>query len=104
MNVNEILRSPEVNLTITMSANDLRQFATELIQETKRGLEAVVLDEKAETYPTVKQVSEMLNVTLPTLWRWNKAGYLQSFEFGGGKRYRMSDVKRILDGGKKVRQ
>ncbi|HZK95625.1 MAG TPA: hypothetical protein VFC67_15575 [Prolixibacteraceae bacterium] len=28
--------------------------------------------------------------------RWNKNGYLKTIEFGGGRRYKMSDVKALL--------
>lgn len=59
-------------------------------------MEEIVVSEKAETYPTIKQVSEILNVNITTLWRWNKNGYLNTIEFGGGRRYKMSDVKAIL--------
>jgi len=41
-------------------------------------------------------VSEILNVNITTLWRWNKIGYLKTIEFGGGRRYKMSDVKALL--------
>ena len=62
----------------------------------KSELEDIVVSEKAETFPTVKQVSEILNVNITTLWRWNKNGYLKTIEFGGGRRYKMSDVKALF--------
>ena len=97
MNIQEILKS-DVNFQVTIGINDLRQWHNDVIASTKKELEEVVLSEKMETYPTPKQVSEMLNVDLTTLWRWNKKGYLKTIEFGGGRRYRMSDVKAILNG------
>ena len=99
MNINEILKTG-VNLTVSVGINELREWHREVIADTRRELEEVVLSDKAETYPTVKQVQEMLNVDNSTLWRWNKKGYLKTFEFGGGRRYKMSDVKAILNGGK----
>jgi Helix-turn-helix domain len=60
-----------------------------------------IISDKAETYPSPKQVCEILNVDLSTLWRWNKRGYLCPSEVGGKRRYKMSDVKRILNGGKR---
>jgi predicted site-specific integrase-resolvase len=36
-------------------------------------------------------------VTKPTLWSWNKKGYLTTIKIGGKRRYRMSDVKKILE-------
>ncbi len=99
MNINEIIKTG-VNVTVAIGINELREWHKEVIADTRRELEEIVLSDKAETYPTVKQVSEILSVDLTTLWRWNKKGYLKTLEFGGGRRYKMSDVKAILNGGK----
>ncbi|HZL11849.1 MAG TPA: helix-turn-helix domain-containing protein [Prolixibacteraceae bacterium] len=99
MNINEILKTG-VNLTVSIGINDLREWHNEVIDNTRKELEKIVLDDKAETYPTVKQVSAILNVDPVTLWRWNKKGYLNTIEIGGGRRYKMSEVKAILNGGK----
>ena len=42
----------------------------------------------------------MLNVDLSTLWRWSKKKYLVPIEFGGGRRYKMSEVKELMNGGR----
>jgi excisionase family DNA binding protein len=99
MSIKEILKTG-VNLTIAIGIDELREWHKEVIEDTRRELEEVVLSEKAETYPTVKQVSEILNVDNTTLWRWNKKGYLKTVEVGGKRRYRMSDVKAILNKGR----
>ncbi len=70
------------------------------ITETSGTISPKYLSDKAESYPTVKQVSEMLNVDPVTLWRWNRKGYLKTIEFGGGRRYKMSEVKALMNGGK----
>ncbi|MBP6610145.1 MAG: helix-turn-helix domain-containing protein [Paludibacter sp.] len=88
------------NITIAVSLTDLKQFAVEIIESTKRDLEEVVISDKAETYPTPKQVCEILNVDASTLWRWNKRGYLCPAMVGGKRRYRMTEVKAILNGGR----
>lgn len=54
------------------------------------------MDASTETYPSAKRVSEILEVDRSTLWRWAKCGYLVPIEVGGKRRYKMSDVKRIL--------
>ena len=99
MNLNNILQESG-NITIAVSLTDLKQFAVEIIESTKRDLEEVVISDKAETYPSPKQVCEILDVDLSTLWRWNKRGYLCSSEVGGKRRYKMSEVKAILNGGR----
>ena len=98
MTLQEILKSG-TNITVSVGINDLRNWHSEVISSTKRELEEIVVNDKAETYLTPKQVSEMLNVDTTTLWRWNKKNYLKPIEFGGGRRYKMSDIKAIMNGG-----
>lgn len=99
MNLTEILKTG-VNLTVSIGIDDLREWQKETIENTKRELEEAVISDKAETYPTPKQVSQILNVDLTTLWRWNRKGYLVPMEIGGKRRYKMSEVKTLLSGGK----
>jgi len=80
--------------------SDLETFAIDLIQKTKKELEDAVISDKTETYPSPKWVSEFLNVDTSTLWRWAKRNYLVPIEIGGKRRYKMSEVKAILNGGK----
>lgn len=86
------------DITITIKLRDLVEANTILIQETKRELEQIISDQNTETYPSREKVMEILGVSSATLWRWNKMGYLSPLNVGGKRRYRMSDVKRILGG------
>ena len=97
MDIQELIKN-EVNVNITVNLQDLQQWHKAVIADTRRELEAAVISDKAETYPSQKQVSEILGVNLSTLWLWNKKGYLVHFEVGGKRRYRMSDIKAILEG------
>ena len=100
MNLLNIIESG-ANVSITIQSSDLIEFGNYLIQKTKTDLEEAVISEKAETYPSPKWVSEFLNVDASTLWRWSKRGYLVPIEVGGKRRYRMSEVKAILNVGGK---
>lgn len=100
MNLNEILKTG-VNVTVSIDLHDLREWQKEVITATKLELEEIVLNEKAETYPTAKKVAEILDVDYTTLWRWDKKGYLKKIDVGGSRRYKMSDVKALLNGGAK---
>lgn len=91
-------------LSINASFADLVEAFREVAKEHKKELEEVVISEKAETYPSPKQVCEILDVDESTLWRWKKKNYLVPIEVGGKRRYRMSDIKKILNGGKKALQ
>jgi len=99
MNIQEILKTG-ANFTVSIGINDLKEWHKEVIADTRRELEEIVLSDKMETYPTPKQVAEILQCDLTTLWRYGKKGYLVPIEVGGKRRYRMSEVKAILNGGK----
>lgn len=99
MNIQELLKT-DADFTVSIGIKDLRVWHSEVIEDTRRKLEEVVLSDKTETYHSPNQVSEMLGVDLTTLWRWAKKGYLVPLELGGKRKYRMSDVKAILNDGK----
>jgi len=99
MSTEEIIRSG-VNVNVTIGIEDLRFILNEAIENTKKELQDIIFTEKAETYPTPKQVSEILGINLSTLWRYGKNGFLKPIEVAGKRRYRMSDVKAFINGGK----
>lgn len=100
MSLQELLNSGQT-INITIGLSDLETFANNLIQKTKNDLEAVVIAAQAETYLSRAETCNELKVDQSTLFRWAKRGYLNPIEIGGKRRYRMSDVKSILNGGTK---
>lgn len=87
---------PTINLTVT--AGELLEMVDYCVQSTRKKLEQQITDANTETYPSPDQVAKILEVDKSTLWRWRKQGYLIPIEVGGKRRYRMSDVKKILEG------
>jgi len=87
-------------ISVTVGLEDLRKWHKEVIADTRKELEEIVLSDKVETYPSPKQTCEILDIDPSTLWRWHKKGYLVPIEVGGKRRYRMSDIKKILGGNK----
>lgn len=85
-------------LQVTVTLGELVEANNLLIAETKRELEQIITDQNTETYPSREKVMEMLDVSQSTMWRWQKSGYLVPLNVGGKRRYRMSDVRRILEG------
>lgn len=51
---------------------------------------------KDEEYLTPAQFSEALQVSLVTLWSWDKKGITRPLRIGNAKRYRRSDLEKIL--------
>ena len=93
------LLNSDANFNITIQKSDLMDFANFLIKNTKTELEAEVIAQQAETYLTRLETCDFLKVDQSTLWRFAKRGYLMPVEVGGRRLYRMSDLKRILNGG-----
>lgn len=99
MSIQDLIKN-EANVNITVNLKDLQEWHKAVIADTRKQLEEAVISDKAETYPSQKQVSEILDVNLSTLWAWHRKGYLVHFEVGGKRRYRMSQVKALLEGRK----
>lgn len=98
INIKELLADTP-NVSVTMTAQDLREFATQVVNETIASMDATVKEEP--TWLSPDQVAQRLGVNKATLWRWNKIGYLSGTKFGAKLRYRQSDVERIESSEKK---
>ncbi len=55
------------------------------------------LYKKQEVYLSRTKTALMLNVTLSTLWRWDKENYLTPVRVGGKVMYRESDIQRVIN-------
>ena len=45
---------------------------------------------------TINEAAKVLSVSKMTLYRWDKAGILRKVEIGGKRRYRKTDVERLV--------
>ena len=50
-----------------------------------------------EKYLTIDQVCELLSVSRVTLWSWDKKGILESVRVGNLRRYKLSDIEKIMN-------
>ena len=91
--------NPELakNLKLEISGSDLMAFAEYIHQ---RALEErdKNTSKETETYLTPQQFAEALQVSLVTLWSWDKRGITKPLFIGKAKRYRHSDLEKILTG------
>ena len=81
--------------TLTVHAGDLGHFARELLAEARQNFErerAAI----AEGYITPEMVKTLLRISESTLYRMAKAKILVPVFVGGQKRYRRSDLDKIL--------
>jgi Predicted site-specific integrase-resolvase len=99
MNIKDLVATG-ANIALTIYLQDLIEFHRVVVADTKRELEQEIVENKSERYIDRKRTRELLDVDDTTLWRWNKRGYLKCVKVGGKVRYAMSDIKRILNGGR----
>lgn len=69
MNINELIN--QTNVTISVSAADLKEFALNVLDEYRASVQSVT-DKRL----TIKEAADYLNKSVPTLWRWKAQGYL----------------------------
>ncbi len=96
MSIIEILKSnPDIvnNLTIHVNASDLQEFAELCFSKGRNEKPAQITQEE---YLTPAQMAEALQVSLVTLWSWDKKGITRPLRIGTAKRYRRSDLEKIL--------
>ena len=86
---------PELNITI--KAGDLKDAIEHCVKMTCKELRPKETDNDTVTYLSPNQVVKILNVSKSTLWRWAKQNYLVPIEVGGKRRYRLSDINRLLE-------
>ena len=82
------------NIQFVISASELKEALTSWYAEIRRAEKA----QEEERYLTSKEVSDLLKVNRSTLWKWNKSGYLTAIKTGSKPRYKLSDVKKIMEG------
>ena len=68
MNIQEQLKNGS-NVMFVLSGGDLQEFALALISETQKLKESEMKD---EVYLSADEAAKELQVTKPTLWRWDK--------------------------------
>lgn len=95
--IEEILK--QQNIIVSLTSEQLNEFAEQILSGARAIYETKV---QPEQYLTRKQTAEMLDVDLSTLWRYDKQGYLCPVEIGGKRKYKLSDINRILGKGEVV--
>ena len=98
-----ILRQGNANVRLEVSGADLLAFSNELINRAKSELSAEIAEARKEKYLTKEEVKEICGVCDATLWHWNRKGYPRTVKIGNKVRYRQSDIRRILEGGRNTK-
>ena len=98
MAIKDILSSG-ANVSITVSAEDLRVFFAEVAQQVINQEKAAQAAKNDVEMLNQAQVCSYLGVSKATVWRWEKIGYLRpSTRMGSRPMYNKTDVERIKKG------
>jgi predicted DNA-binding transcriptional regulator AlpA len=96
-NLLSILQNGKATIKLEISGEDLLEFSNDLINRAKSELSVEIAEARKERYLTREEVKEICGVCDATLWHWNKKNYLKTIKVGSKVRYRMSDIRRILE-------
>ena len=93
----EKLIAENPNVIFQVSGADLKAFAEQLLI----GAKAIAMQETealttGDQLLTMDEASELLSVSKMTLYRWDQTGILKKVEIGGKRRYRKSDIERLV--------
>lgn len=93
-NIERLLEMSDT-ISVNVSVADLKEFALAVANEVMAARQE---EREEEKYLSPDEVAEMIGVSTNTLWRWNTQKYLCPVKVGRKSRYKLSDVKRIMEG------
>lgn len=74
MKLQDLLES-DLNISITITIKELKEFADYLLQQSKDDIERLILETKQpKEYLTPNETAKLLHVNRSTLYQWNKNG------------------------------
>jgi predicted DNA-binding transcriptional regulator AlpA len=97
-NILSIIQDEKASIKLEVTGEDLLNFSNDLINRAKNELSVEIAEVRKEKYLTKEEVKDICGVCDATLWHWNKKNYLKTIKIGNKVRYRMSDVRKILEG------
>ena len=98
MGMKDILSSG-ANVSITVSADDLRTFFAEVAQQVINQAKAAQAAKNDVEMLNQAQVCSYLGVSKATVWRWEKIGYLRpATRMGARPMYLKSEIEKLKKG------
>ena len=96
MSIIELAKAcPDAIISVRLA--DLLEANEALIERAKAQLEEHIADQRTEAYLSRQKVAEVLDVDLSTLHRWAQRKVLVPLTIGGKRKYKRSDVMRLLE-------
>jgi excisionase family DNA binding protein len=84
------------NIMVYLSAEDLKATMMAMYDNAEARKAEALSKQRERPTLTREQAAEALNVTLSTLWRWAKIGYLIPTKIGTKVLYKATDIDNIL--------
>lgn len=85
------------NIILQVNSDDLKEFANQILLGAQSiAHEQAELAARADKLLTVEEAAHMLSVSKMTLYRWDQNGILKKVEIGGKRRYRLSDIEKLV--------
>ena len=82
---------------VQLNREDLRAELQSIFTTMQAEADRQAVERTKEYLLTPEETAELLKVSSVTLWRWDKSGYLTPVYVGGKKRYRNSDISKIMN-------
>lgn len=83
------------NSTIITDKSSLKELIKKAIQEYFETSQDTT--HESEEYISRHEAKDILNTTYPTLWRWNKIGYLKAYKIGNKVVYKKTDINTLIN-------
>ena len=96
VSIQNLLLSSE-NMVLQLNKEDLKEFANQILHGAKSI--AMLEAEAAATSDqllSIDEAAKLLSVSKMTLYRWDQNGILKKVEIGGKRRYRLSDIEKLV--------
>ena len=96
VSIQNLLLSSE-NMILQLKKEDLKEFANQILLGAKSI--AMLEAEAAATSDqllSIDEAAKLLSVSKMTLYRWDQNGILKKVEIGGKRRYRQSDIEKLV--------
>ncbi len=91
MNITDIINSGLGSVQLSITANDLFDFANEVVSQA-RHLQQQQSPQEEDELLTRARVMEYLGIKATTLWQWSKMGILTPIKIKRKCLYRKSDI------------
>ena len=82
------------NIQLVIGINDLKELCSYFVQQ-EFDRQEKLKEQENDGLLDSKQVMELLNVKIGTLWRWNQSGYLTCIKIGRRNYWKRENVEEI---------